>query len=100
MKYIFELNHPKHYYQFKYIMQLLIKDGHDVYVLARDKDVLLKVLQEEKIKYEIFGLHKKNMFSKIIGGIPLLFNYSKIIKRLQPDVIVSKASIFDFAYLP
>ena len=49
MKYIFELNHPKHYYQFKYIMQSLQKQGHEILVLARDKDVLLKVLEEENV---------------------------------------------------
>lgn len=94
MKYIFELNHPKHYYQFKYVMQMLKNDGHDVLVLARDKDVLLNVLQEEGVHYEIFGLHKKKMIDKIIGSFSLLRNYSKIVKRYKPDVIVSKASLF------
>ena len=94
MKYIFELNHPKHYYQFKYVMQMLKNDGHDVLVLARDKDVLLKVLQEEGVPYEIFGLHKKKMIEKIFGALPLLKSYSGIVKRYRPDVIVSKASLF------
>ena len=59
MKYIFELNHPKHYYQFKYIMQMLKRDGHMVHVLARDKDVLLNVLQEENVSYEILAYMRK-----------------------------------------
>lgn len=52
MKYIFELNHPKHYYQFKYVMQLLRQSGHEILVHARDKDVLLKVLDEEGVPYK------------------------------------------------
>lgn len=94
MKYIFELNHPKHYYQFKYVMQMLKEKGHDVLVLARDKDVLLNVLEEEGVRYEILGQHKKKMLSKLFGAIPLLKNYSRIVKRYQPDVFVSKASPF------
>ena len=47
MKYIFELNHPKHYYQFKYVMRILKEHGHEIKVLAREKDVLLDVLKEE-----------------------------------------------------
>lgn len=94
MKYIFELNHPKHYYQFKYVMHLLQKDGHNILVLARDKDVLLKVLQEEGVPYEIFGLHKKKMIEKILGSFSLLRCYSKIVKKYRPDVVVSKASLF------
>jgi predicted glycosyltransferase len=94
MKYIFELNHPKHYYQFKYIMQMLKRDGHMVHVLARDKDVLLNVLQEENVSYEIFGLHAKNMRDKVLATPKLVLNYYKIAKREKPDVIVSKASLY------
>lgn len=94
MKYIFELNHPKHYYQFKYIMQMLQRNGHKVHVLARDKDVLLNVLQEEKVQYEIFGVHAKNMRDKVLATPKLVLNYLKIAKREMPDVIVSKASLY------
>lgn len=94
MKYIFELNHPKHYYQFKYIMQMLQQNGHIVHVLARDKDVLLNVLQEEKVPYEIFGIHAKNMHDKVLVTPRLIRSYYKIAKREKPDVIVSKASLY------
>lgn len=94
MKYIFELNHPKHYYQFKYIMQMLRNDGHEIKVLARDKDVLLNVLREEGVKYEIFGLHRKNLRDKILGTPQLLLNYWKIVRQWHPDVVVSKASFY------
>lgn len=94
MKYIFELNHPKHYYQFKYIMQELQRRGHQIHVLARDKDVLLNVLREEGVPFEIFGAHKKKLYSKIAGTPRLLQNYWKIVRREKPDVIVSKASFY------
>ena len=92
MKYFFELNHPKHYYQFKYVMQALQNQGHEVLVLARDKDVLLNVLQEEGVPYTIFGKHRKSLWAKIMGTIGLMYNYIAIARREQPDVIVSKAS--------
>lgn len=94
MRYIFELNHPKHYYQFKYVMQALEKDGHKILVLARDKDVLLKVLEEEGVPYEVFGRHSRSMAGKILGTFNLLRNYKHIAKRFNPDVIVSKASFY------
>lgn len=97
MKYIFELNHPKHYYQFKYIMQQLVRDGHDVKVLARDKDVLLKVLEQEGVDYTIFGLHQKKMVDKILGTPRLVWNYYRIARQYRPDVIVSKASFYGCA---
>lgn len=94
MKFLFELNHPKHYYQFKYVMDRLKRDGHTVWVLARDKDVLLDILKQENVPYEIFGQHRKKMLSKIFGTFPIIYNYTMIVKRIQPDVIVSKASFY------
>lgn len=94
MRYLFELNHPKHYYQFKYVMLQLRRAGHEILVVARDKDVLLKILQEEDVPFEIFGKHRKTLGGKIFGTIPLLFSYNRIIRRFKPDVIVSKASFY------
>ena len=94
MKYIFELNHPKHYYQFKYIMRQLREDGHQIVVLARDKDVLLNVLREEGVDFHIFGVHKKKLSGKIIATPRLLLNYWRIARREKVDVIVSKASFY------
>ncbi|MBQ0159602.1 MAG: DUF354 domain-containing protein [Bacteroidales bacterium] len=94
MKYIFELNHPKHYYQFKYVMQILHNHGHEILVLARDKDVLLNVLDEENVSYTIFGKHNKTMMKKVLGTFSLVGNYVSIARRFHPDVIVSKASLY------
>lgn len=97
MKYIFELNHPKHYYQFKYVMQILKSRGHEISVLARDKDVLLNVLQEEHVGYTVFGKHRKTMLSKVLGTFGLMFKYIAIVKERRPDVFVSKASWYGSA---
>lgn len=94
MRFLFELNHPKHYYQFKYVMQLLQNRSHEILVLARDKDVLVNVLEEEHVTYTIFGKHNKTMAKKYFGSIVLVKNYIKIASKFRPDVIVSKASIY------
>ena len=94
MRFLFELNHPKHYYQFKYVMLQLQKKGHKVKIVARDKDVLIKVLQEEQVEYEIFGQHRKKMYAKVLGTIPTLMRYNRIVRSYNPDVIVSKASFY------
>ena len=97
MKYLFELKHPKHYYQFKYVMQTLKSQGHEIVVLARDKDVLLNVLEEEGVPYIVFGKHRKAMWAKILGTFGLMVNYWNIARRERPDVIVSKASWYGTA---
>ena len=94
MRLIFELNHPKHYYQFKFVMRRLKEHGHECLVLARDKDVLLDVLKEEDVPYELFGRHGKKMSEKIFGTLSIIRNYRRIVSRFKPDVIVSKASLY------
>ena len=94
MRFIFELNHPKHYYQFKYIISLLEDGGHSVLVLARDKDVLLKVLQEERVKYHVFGVHRDSITGKVFSSFSIFRHYKRIVKEFSPDVIVSKASLY------
>lgn len=92
MKFIFELAHPKHYYQFRAVMAHLKKEGHNVLVVGRDKDVLLKLLQEENCTYEIYGQHGKSMWQKFTALPQLVIRYYQIIRQFQPDIIVSKAS--------
>lgn len=94
MRYIFELNHPKHYYQFREVMHLLQQAGHQTIVLARDKDVLLSILDEEQIVYKIFGRHSKHLVSKVFGTFFIMRHYMKIVHNYQPDIIVSKASLY------
>lgn len=94
MKYIFELNHPKHYYQFKYIIDILQKKGHSILILARDKDVLLTVLDEEHVPYTIFGDHKDSISGKVFSSFSIFLNYYRIVRDFKPDVIVSKASLY------
>lgn len=92
MKILVELAHPKHYYQFRAVLLFLEKNGHEITLLARDKDVLLKILQEENRPYLIYGRHGKSMFQKFFALPMLLLTYYRIARRQRPDMLVSKAS--------
>tara|TARA_B100002052_G_scaffold293665_1_gene317163 strand:- start:3086 stop:4123 length:1038 start_codon:yes stop_codon:yes gene_type:complete len=91
--YLFELTHPKHYYQFKDVISRLKKNKlNNIYIIARDKDVLLKILKHENLNYINYGEYKKSFFSKFIVLPRLLYNYYKIVKKYKINIIVSKAS--------
>ncbi len=94
MRILFELTHPKHYYQFRQLIKLLLKEGNEVKIIARDKDVLLKVLEDEGYSYEIYGKHKKKLKGKIFNIISIFFIYKKIVRKFKPDYIFSKASFY------
>lgn len=94
MRYLVELNHPKHYYQFREVARQLRNDGHEVHFIARDKDVLLKILEEEHVDYELFGKRTSSVWSKAFTAIQILWGYIGIVRRIKPDMIISKASLF------
>lgn len=97
---MFELSHPKHYYQFKHLLLHLIAVNDKVLILARPKDVLLNILGEENIPYTVFGRYKEGLFSKFIILPVLLRNYFRIIRNFKPDMIISKASPYSVFMKP
>lgn len=92
MIYLFELSHPKHYYQFRYIINFLKSRGNKVSVLARQKDILINLLDEEEVSYTIPGKHGKKLLSKLFIVPKLWWNYLKVARKISPDFIISKAS--------
>lgn len=94
MKYLIELNHPKHYYQFRSVAQLLKAQGDEVHYIARDKDILLSILAEEHVEYESFGIRTDSILDKTTSFFKIQSQYLSIVRRYRPDVILSKASLF------
>lgn len=93
MNYLFELSHPKHYYQFKVLIHSILNDSSNtILIIARDKDVLLDLLQEEQVPFVVFGKHGKTILSKFLVLPKIFWNYRKILKQNKIEIIVSKAS--------
>lgn len=90
--YVFELGHPKHYHMFKGYMDYYNEIGKKVTVIARDKDVLLKLLKADGREYNVLGPHKDGLFKKLAITPILLFNYIRILRQTKPSIIFSKAS--------
>jgi uncharacterized protein len=95
MTIVFALNHPAHYYLFKYIISGLREKGHTVFLLVKGKDVLEDLLDLEKQKY--FRLIKRrerkgNALSIMVNGLIELivqnFRLNKVVRNLKPDIMV------------
>lgn len=91
MKYLFEISHPKHFYQFKHIIEVLEKNNV-IKIISRDKDVVLKLLDENEFKYAEYGPYGKNIQKKFLLLPSILRSYFKIVKKFKPDIIISKSS--------
>lgn len=55
MKYVITIQHPAHVHFFKHSVRTLERDGHDVWVFARDKEVATDLLEAEGIDYEVLA---------------------------------------------
>ncbi len=92
MNILIDINHPAHVHFFKNAIDLFQKKGHKTFVVARDKDVTLPLLQYYRIPY-IIGSNRKSGFFQL--GLELLDHTMKIMRAsraFRPEVIISFAS--------
>jgi predicted glycosyltransferase len=89
--FLFEISHPKHYYQFRYLIEQLGR-RHDVSIIARDKDMVIDLIKASGLPYQQYGLHGKNIYTKLLFTPRILFDYLRIVMKAKPDIIISKAS--------
>ena len=69
MKIIIGVSHPKHVYIFKYLYFDLIKNGHEVLVLASNKEMTCELLDKFGIAYKLMGKNQKRILGKLVQVI-------------------------------
>jgi predicted glycosyltransferase len=90
---IFEITHPKHYHQFKNLIKEL-KDDNYILVLARNKDVVLDLLEDLDVPVQTYDLFGINLLAKLLLVPRLLLRYRKVYKLFKPDLIISRSSAY------
>lgn len=88
MRVLIDIGHPAHVHFFKNIVLGLERNGHEVLVTAREKDVTVDLLESCGIKYEILskiGFGKGNLIREWVSrDIKLL----KVAKKFDPDLLI------------
>tara|TARA_B100002051_G_scaffold274232_2_gene314845 strand:- start:8968 stop:10041 length:1074 start_codon:yes stop_codon:yes gene_type:complete len=95
MKILFALNHPAHYYLFKFIIKSLKNNNHDIKIVIKNKDVLKTLLDLEKVEYVKLldrEKRKKNIFSILSKlGLELVrqnISLFKYCKSFRPNIMI------------
>jgi len=95
MKILIALNHPAHYYLFKFIRNELQKKGHEVKYVIKGKDILEKILISEEINFTklISRRERKNTKFSILSqlGIEMIkqdFSLNRFIGSFRPDIML------------
>jgi len=68
---LFTLNHPAHVHLFKNLINKFKNDGHRVHIVARNKDITLKLLDNLGLEYQVAP----------INTVPYLHNGIELINR-------------------
>jgi len=87
MKVLFIIGHPAHVHLFKYVISNLQRRGHEVKIIARNKDCTLELLEEYDIDYELVNVFYKNIFMKLYGLIKADLGVYRVVKRFKPDLM-------------
>jgi len=92
MKILIDIGHPAHVHYCKNIIKILKKKGCSFLVIARNREVVFNLLQEENIEFTSRGKGSSNLFGKFIYMIYAdLFILLKAIK-FKPNILLSYGS--------
>jgi uncharacterized protein len=88
MRILFDMGHPGHVHLFKNIIFTLIRDGHDIKITARDKEVTQTLLTAYGLEYDDRGKIYTGMFNKAFGMFQIDLKLFFIAKKFKPDVLI------------
>jgi uncharacterized protein len=89
MKYLFHLGHPAHFHLFKHTIIELKKEGHDVLIAIKKKDVLEELLLSEGLSYHniLPEGKKKGKFNLLTTQIKQIYRLYKLSKKEKIDLL-------------
>lgn len=100
MKILIEIAHPKHFLQFKSLISIAPKEVEYLFI-ARDKDVVIQLMESSNYQYKKYGSHGKTLIQKLLVTPKILWDYFNLIRVFKPNIIISRSSPYAifFKYL-
>ena len=92
MKILIDIGHPAHVHYFRNIIKIMQTNGHEFHIIARDREVIFKLLQAYNIKFTNRGKGSNSFFGKLLYILKadlLLLKESIIFK---PELFLSFSS--------
>src|SRR5262245_36429308 len=91
MRVLFDVVHPAHVHFFKHVMTALSGRGHEIRIVARDKDVTNALLDRLGFEYETVGrAAKKGLFAQGRELLQRDVALARVARRFSPDLIVTR----------
>lgn len=91
MRILFDIVHPGHVHTYRYIYEWAVDSGHEVRVVAREKDVTLELLDNLDIPHETVGRSgSKSLFAMAAELLQRDWHLFKVGRKFKPDVILTR----------
>lgn len=98
MKVLFMISHPAHFHMFRYTMDNLKRDGHEVVAVIRPKDVLESLCENAGLSF--YKVKDRPKRWGLVGlGISLVgktFETWKIARKEHPDMLVGSDGVLAY----
>lgn len=91
MKILVGVSHPKHVYMFKNVISKLVENGHQVKIVAVEKDLTTYLLTKHNIPHDVIGINQPTLIKKILVLPKWEYNTLMISNKFKPDVYVGRA---------
>ena len=89
MNIIFAIQHPAHVHLFRNSIELLSKEGHNIYTFAREKDINVELLNQYDIDYELLVNEPKRSWQLPFVQLEYEWELIKAARQLDTDVLVA-----------
>ena len=95
MKVLFMISHPAHFHMFRYTIDNLQKDGHQVVNVIRPKDVLEQLCIDANLPfYKVTDRPKKwGMIGLGVSLVEKIFEVFKIARKEKPDILIGSDGV-------
>lgn len=94
MKILIDLGHPAHIHYFRNFVSIMESQGHEFRFIARDKEVLHKLLDNYGFKYTTRGKGGKSLLSKALYIIKADCVILTEARKFKPDIFLSFSSTY------
>lgn len=93
MKVMIDILHPAHVHFFRNFIQEMQKDGHDLLITARNKEMTLTLLQEYDIPYTLISTVKKGFLGRFQEQLQRSLKFYQLARKFKPDLLISEQGV-------
>lgn len=94
MRILVDIGHPGHVHFYKHAIWQWEKDGHEVIISARNKDVTLSLLDHYGFDYHVLSKIQTNRLGMLYEFVQRDWALYQLIRKFSPDIITAIGGVF------